>query len=69
MSVPAPPVKVLFPEFPVRVLSDVLPVPFISLDPVRVRFSTLEEISKLTEASTKSAPSESNSVTDHFLQN
>ena len=43
VSSPEPPSKVLSPELPVRVLSKELPVPSISPDPVRVKFSTLEE--------------------------
>ena len=49
VSSPEPPSRVLFPEFPVRVLSNVLPVASISPEPVRVNFSTLLEVVKVTE--------------------
>ena len=62
MSRPTPPIKILFPEFPVSVLSNLLPVPSISLDPVRVRFSILLEAVKVTEDRIVSVPSEKNSV-------
>ena len=41
MSSPAPPLRVLLPEFPVIVLLSVFPVPLIAEVPVNVRFSTL----------------------------
>ena len=63
MSSPLLPSRVLFPEFPVRVLSKVFPVPSILLDPVRVKFSTLLDAVKVTDDCIKSVPSEEFSVT------
>ena len=63
MSSPAPPSRVLFPEFPVRVLSREFPVPSILPEPVRVKFSTLLDAVKVTEDCIKSVPSEEFSVT------
>ena len=62
-SSPSSPSKVLAPALPVSVLSKELPVALISPDPVRVKFSTLEEAVKETEACIKSVPSELFSVT------
>ena len=58
-----PPSKVLFPEFPVRVLSNIFPVASILPDPVRVNFSTLLDAVKVTEDWIKSIPSEELSLT------
>ena len=60
---PAPPSRVLFPEFPLRVLPRELPVAWILLDPVRVKFSTFLDAVKVTEDCIKSVPSEEFSVT------
>ena len=42
-SLPPFPVNVLAPLFPVIVFAKPLPTPSISLEPVRIKFSTLSE--------------------------
>ena len=63
MSSPELPSRVLLPEFPVSVLSKELPVASILLDPVKVKFSTLLEVVKVTEDCIKSVPADEPSVT------
>ena len=62
-SSPVPPVNLLLPLLPLKILFRVLPVASILLEPVRFRFSTSLERVKLTEEKTWSVPSEDSSVT------
>ena len=63
VSAPPSPFKIFAPLFPIKILSRALPEPLISVDPLRLKFSTLLVSVKLTEEITLSVPSERFSVT------